>query len=167
VGSFQVAQASRLCEFTVDSKPARRLFHESDPRPADRAEQPGWLQAARLPFLHQRSTSRRGWSRTSMLVLPKHVDVPSLPHAESIKERPAGIEPALPPWQGSTQPLHHGRLRVINPIVKKREHRAGLEPAYPRYEGGVLAARRPVLVVSRTRGTRTLTSLVKSQVCCR
>jgi hypothetical protein len=24
-------------------------------------------------------------------------------------ERPAGIEPAFPPWQGSRLPLHHGR----------------------------------------------------------
>src|SRR5262245_31881049 len=26
------------------------------------------------------------------------------------RERPAGIEPALPPWQGSRLPLHHGRF---------------------------------------------------------
>ena len=26
------------------------------------------------------------------------------------RERPAGIEPALPPWQGGRLPLHHGRL---------------------------------------------------------
>ena len=25
------------------------------------------------------------------------------------QERPAGVEPALPPWQGSRLPLHHGR----------------------------------------------------------
>ena len=25
-------------------------------------------------------------------------------------ERPAGIEPALPPWQGGRLPLHHGRI---------------------------------------------------------
>jgi hypothetical protein len=29
-----------------------------------------------------------------------------------LKERPAGIEPALPPWQDSTLPLHHGRYSV-------------------------------------------------------
>ena len=81
------------------------------------------------------------------------------------QERPAGIEPTLPPWQGSRLPLHHGRL-CHNQIVKQREHRAGLEPASPHYGCGVLAARRPVLV-SRTRGTRTLTLLVKSQGCCR
>src|SRR5262249_4017661 len=27
------------------------------------------------------------------------------------KERPAGVGPALPPWQGGTLPLHHGRER--------------------------------------------------------
>src|SRR5438128_11044266 len=85
-------------------------------------------------------------------------------------ERPAGIEPALPPWQGSRLPLHHGRL-CHNQIVNEREHRAGLEPALPHYGCGVLAASRPVLVavlvVSRTRGTRTLTCPVKSRECCR
>ena len=35
----------------------------------------------------------------------------------TIKERPAGIEPALPPWQGSRLPLHHGRS-VGSRIVK-------------------------------------------------
>lgn len=25
------------------------------------------------------------------------------------QERPAGVEPAHPPWQGSRLPLHHGR----------------------------------------------------------
>ena len=29
------------------------------------------------------------------------------------QERPAGVEPALPPWQGSRLPLHHGRLSYI------------------------------------------------------
>jgi hypothetical protein len=31
-------------------------------------------------------------------------------------ERPAGIEPALPPWQGSRLPLHHGRLLVTTKL---------------------------------------------------
>ena len=26
------------------------------------------------------------------------------------EERPAGVEPARPPWQGGRQPLHHGRV---------------------------------------------------------
>ena len=31
-------------------------------------------------------------------------------------ERPAGIEPALPPWQGSRLPLHHGRLSITTKL---------------------------------------------------
>ena len=63
------------------------------------------------------------------------------------RERPAGVEPALPPWQGSRLPLHHGRV-VNEQIVKERvEHRVGLEPTSPHYGCGVLAAERPVLVV--------------------
>ena len=70
-------------------------------------------------------------------------------------ERPAGVEPAHPPWQGDRLPLHHGRL-VGSRIVKDREHREGLEPSSPHYGCGVLAARSPVLVVvSGTGGYRT------------
>ena len=44
----------------------------------------GRLTAA-YPYQHgsHRKISRRGWSRTSIFVLPKHVDFPSLPHAET------------------------------------------------------------------------------------
>ena len=35
--------------------------------------------------------------------------IPRLSHVLN-QERPAGVEPALPPWQGSRLPLHHGRL---------------------------------------------------------
>ena len=68
------------------------------------------------------------------------------------RERPAGVEPALPPWQGSRLPLHHGRFWQ-NRIVK--EHKStgppcravpGLEPTSPHYECGIFAAGRPVLV---------------------
>ncbi len=43
----------------------------------------GRLTAA-YPYQHgsHRKISRRGWSRTSIFVLPKHADFPSLPHAE-------------------------------------------------------------------------------------
>ena len=29
---------------------------------------------------------------------------------QTSSERPAGVEPARPPWQGGRQPLHHGRV---------------------------------------------------------
>ena len=91
-----------------------------------------------------------------------------------MKERPAGVEPARPPWQGDRLPLHHGRLvgsRIVkDPLVVaafmrlplvvaasmrplepdesgyyEPEHREGLEPSSPHYGCGVLAAGRPVL----------------------
>ncbi len=65
-------------------------------------------------------------------------------HGARLPERPAGVEPAHPPWQGDRLPLHHGRL-VGSRIVKDQEHRVGIEPTSPRYEGGIFAARRPVL----------------------
>jgi hypothetical protein len=60
-----------------------------------------------------------------------------------------------------------GACFVVVSIVKEQtEHRAGVEPTSPHYGCGVLAARRPVRVVSGTRGTRTLTRPVKSRGCC-
>ena len=70
-----------------------------------------------------------------------------------IPERPTGVEPALPPWQGGRLPLHHGRWLEAE-LSKTQEHRVGVEPTSPRYEGGIFATRRPVLV-SGTGGYRT------------
>ena len=35
-------------------------------------------------------------------------------------QRPAGVEPALPPWQGSRLPLHHGRIESLAELSKIR-----------------------------------------------
>jgi hypothetical protein len=40
----------------------------------------------------------------------------SISPTRRINERPAGIEPALPPWQGSRLPLHHGRLSITTKL---------------------------------------------------
>jgi hypothetical protein len=36
------------------------------------------------------------------------------------QKRPAGVEPALPPWQGSRLPLHHGRFESLIELSKNR-----------------------------------------------
>ena len=45
---------------------------------------------------------------------PRHAESQTFPRPKN--ERPAGIEPALPPWQGSRLPLHHGRLSVTTKL---------------------------------------------------
>ena len=67
-----------------------------------------------------------------------------LSYVLSIKERPAGVEPALSPWQGDRLPLHHGRDWCAE-LSNNIEHREGLEPSSPHYGCGILAAGRPVL----------------------
>ena len=37
---------------------------------------------------------------------------------ETMKSAAAGVEPALPPWQGDRLPLHHGAIQSV-PIVKE------------------------------------------------
>ena len=77
---------------------------------------------------------------------PEPRGIPGFPTSCQSK-RPAGVEPALPPWQGSRLPLHHGRF-LMGWIVKDQEHRAGLEPTSPHYGCGVLATGRPVRSMS-------------------
>ena len=97
--------------------------------------------------------SQDGWIRTSDLVLPKHAEYQAFPHPE--------IECAQ--WESNPH-FRHGKAAGCHYIMgacltvglsKIEGHRAGLEPAFPLYESGVLAARRPVLVVSGTGGHRT------------
>ena len=44
----------------------------------------------------------------------------SISPTRRIIERPAGIEPAHPPWQGSRLPLHHGRLCVTTNLSRNQ-----------------------------------------------
>ena len=60
-----------------------------------------------------------------------------LSHTLKLK-RPAGVEPALPPWQGSRLPLHHGRIESLVELSKirapggTRTHVAALRVRSPR-----------------------------------
>ena len=85
-------------------------------------------------FTLQTSRSSGGWTRTITRLLnrepPYHWATP-----DSAK-RPVGVEPTLPPWQGSRLPLHHGRKNASLPNCQRsidaeafEEHRAGIEPA--------------------------------------
>ena len=72
--------------------------------------------------------SQDGWIRTSGLLRPKQAECQTFPRPES-SERPAGVEPARPPWQGDRLPLHHGRL-VGSRIVK--DHQSTRRDSNPR-----------------------------------
>ena len=74
------------------------------------------LRDARLRYT---LASRRGRIRIADLVLPKHAGFQATPRTET-KKRPAGVEPALPPWQGSRLPLHHGRVESLVELSKIR-----------------------------------------------
>ena len=69
-------------------------------------------------------------------LLPKQ-RITRLSHARNEK-RPAGVEPALPPWQGSRLPLHHGRVESLVELSKirapggTRTHVAALRVRGPR-----------------------------------
>ena len=112
--------------------------------------------------------SRGGRIRTGGLLVPNQADCQAFPRPESSK-CPAGVEPALPPWQGGRLPLHHGHTspspncqRIERAPGGTRTHAAALRVRCPR-RWTTSAANHP----SGTRGTRTLTCPVKSRVCCR
>ena len=61
-----------------------------------------------------------------------------------------------------------GALLAVN--CQRSEHRARIELASPRYDGGIFPLDEQcidILLSSGIRGTRTLTTVVKSHVCCR
>jgi hypothetical protein len=78
-----------------------------------------------------------------------------------MQKRPAGVEPAHPPWQGSRLPLHHGRIFCGG--LSCQRSRAGGSARNSISRCGYA----PSAWFSGTGGVRTLTSLVKSEVCCR
>ena len=93
--------------------------------------------------------------------------IPKLSHVLKSKERPAGIEPALPPWQDSTLPLHHGRYSVTTRLseIESTGPDSNRRPRITGAESWPLDDQ--CLCFSRTRGIWTLTSPVKSRECCR
>ena len=116
------------------ARPRTRLMRKFEGRSVKRSE---LFHTSR--FTLQTSRSSGGRTRTFTRLLnrepPYHWATP-----DSAK-RPVGVEPTLPPWQGSRLPLHHGRIECITTKlskIKNQEHRAGIEPASPRYDGGIL-----------------------------
>src|SRR5262245_32661554 len=104
---------------------------------------PGWK--AGTFAARPRAQSCGGRNRTCVGVINSHLPVPArvppqnqsarlesnqhlrAPEARGLSisptrryERPAGIEPALPPWQGSRLPLHHGRLSVTTKLSNSK-----------------------------------------------
>ena len=60
---------------------------------------------------HRIEISQDGGIRTRALRFPKPAEFQLSYILRFLhKKRPAGVEPALPPWQGSRLPLHHGRV---------------------------------------------------------
>ncbi len=81
------------------------------------------------------SCSQSTWtSRFSHTPICQHTE------CAGYEERPAGVEPALPPWQGSRLPLHHGRSSFHNQIVNEQVGPEGLEPSPSRVRTGHAAA---------------------------
>jgi hypothetical protein len=48
-----------------------------------------------------------------------------------ITERPVGVEPTLPPWQGSRLPLHHGRICITTKLSKISQRRSAAKSTEP------------------------------------
>ena len=99
--------------------------------------------------------------------------VSRLPHTPiSTSKHPAGVEPALPPWQGSRLPLHHGRVESLVELSKirapggTRTHVAADQPSVGARGAESWPLDDQCFAFSGIRGARTLTDLVKSQACC-
>ncbi len=93
-------------------------------------------RACAMPGFATPCRSQGGRIRTDALLLPTQADS-KLSHTLKLK-CPAGVEPALPPWQGSRLPLHHGRVESLVELSKirapggTRTHVAALRVRSPR-----------------------------------
>jgi hypothetical protein len=146
--SSPIRRTSRHIQLAADAAaPAAGIEPASSRLTAERPYQHG-------PHRKLTSDGRGGRIRTGGLLVPNQADWPGYPtplktdHIARRRDRecPAGVEPALPPWEGGRppRPLGHRDPRTELSKNDPPEHRAGLEPASPPYESGVLAARRPV-----------------------
>ena len=89
----------------------RHLFSKQVPHPA------GWLPN-RQKFRGEESNLRPPDSKSGIAYQQR------LPRSLSfIPKRPAGLEPARPPWPGDRLPLHHGRDQTIQVF---KEHSVAL-----------------------------------------
>gem|GEM_PF-5819175 len=69
-------------------------------------------------------------------------------------KHPAGVEPAHPPWQGGTQPLHHGCIAVFIYHLSSQQGRQDSNPHRTVLEAVVLPLHHtPVTTNDEARGT--------------
>ena len=78
------------------------------------AHEPAHATPVRVSIQSGRPDSNR------RLPVPNRADSPGFPTPRILNKCPAGVEPALPPWQGGRLPLHHGHDRRRR-IVKESE----------------------------------------------
>ena len=139
-------------------------------------------------------TSYAAHAMTSALKTPMESATPPRQPMQTpgLQKRPAGVEPALPPWQGSRRPLHHGRRGKGLPFsvfaVPLSECRHSAEYARSQHDGPLRSAadRQPRrgklspepkqcrhatrckrLVCNEAGGIRTLTVRFKRPMCSR
>jgi hypothetical protein len=92
---------NRTCVWAVNSRlpvPARvppQLRTRSGRLDLNHGHRPAWMRVG------------RSCTRSTRITRLSHV------LRLQTKKRPAGVEPALPPWQDGRLPLHHGRVFLI------------------------------------------------------
>ena len=82
------------------------------PKPEGSPGAPGFIQSfvLRASFVIRALSFVLSWSELRLI-------------NSRLKKHPAGVEPALPPWQGSTLPLHNGCVLVLVELSKSKESR--------------------------------------------
>ncbi len=134
-------------------------------------------QGRKLPLHHRGSTSAEFGVRNPESTPYCLHSALRVPHSRT-EERPVGVEPTHPPWQGDRQPLHHGRVhnrQSIRRDLHPRHHRGrvaclllhhgrtpnptveavGIEPTLSCLRDRCLGQRRPHFRCSGPEGIRT------------
>jgi hypothetical protein len=117
-------------------------WHRWDSNPQSPGFEPG--READLRTVPRHRSKAPGGSRTHTTAIPR-LQAATTSQGRTPRERPVGVEPTRPPWQGDRLPLHHGRGRSCDSPGSAKpeqarlpEHPAGIAPATPPWEGGML-----------------------------
>ena len=121
---------SRRPSDIVEDVPRKSVLWESNPPNRIGSPEPLPLGQGHMRKYEERRVkceSCGGRNRTCVCAVNSRDPVPTQdpPHRglnqtsnfplETSKKRPVGVEPTLPPWQGSRLPLHHGRKIASQP----------------------------------------------------
>lgn len=100
-----------IATFGTRSSESRTRTQHRSTHSADTPAQPSPRRESNPRVRHTKTASCHYITRAVHITSSTSCSEPLVPNSG---ERPAGVEPAHPPWQGDRLPLHHGRVSITS-----------------------------------------------------